>query len=63
MKILVIEDDQTTRKFIAKALEQEGFIVDNSGDGKEGLIFHVLQGFWYRFLIDSLIYENKKKRN
>lgn len=26
-------------------------------DGKEGLIFHFLQGFWYRFLIDAKIYE------
>jgi glycosyltransferase involved in cell wall biosynthesis len=26
-------------------------------DGKEGLIFHVLQGFWFRFLVDSLICE------
>ena len=28
-------------------------------DGKEGLIFHILQGFWFRFLVDSLIYERK----
>jgi len=28
-------------------------------DGKEGLIFHFLQGFWYRFLIDAKIYERK----
>jgi hypothetical protein len=26
-------------------------------DGKEGLIFHFLQGFWYRFLVDAKIYE------
>lgn len=26
-------------------------------DGIEGLIFHVLQGFWYRFLIDAKLYE------
>jgi len=30
-------------------------------DGKEGLIFHFLQGFWYRFLIDAKIYELQKK--
>lgn len=28
-------------------------------DGKEGMIFHFLQGFWYRFLIDAKIYEMK----
>lgn len=34
-------------------------------DGKEGLIFHFLQGFWYRFLVDAKIYEKRiilKKR-
>lgn len=29
-------------------------------DGIPGLTFHFLQGFWYRFLIDCLIYEKKK---
>jgi glycosyltransferase involved in cell wall biosynthesis len=28
-------------------------------DGKAGLIFHFLQGFWFRFLVDSKIYESK----
>jgi glycosyltransferase involved in cell wall biosynthesis len=33
-------------------------------DGKEGLIFAVLQAFWYRFLVDAKIYEhNKSNRN
>ncbi|NEZ59934.1 glycosyltransferase family 2 protein [Leptolyngbyaceae cyanobacterium CCMR0082] len=26
-------------------------------DGTEGLIFHFLQGFWYRFLVDAKLYE------
>ncbi|RJR28188.1 glycosyltransferase family 2 protein [candidate division WWE3 bacterium] len=29
-------------------------------DGKEGLIFAVLQAFWYRFLVDAKIYERQK---
>lgn len=29
-------------------------------DGKEGLIFHFLQGFWFRFLVDAKIYELRK---
>ncbi len=29
-------------------------------DGKEGLIFHFLQGCWYRFFVDAKIYEAKK---
>jgi len=32
-------------------------------DGKEGLIFHFLQGFWYRFLVDAKIYEKLKVQN
>ncbi|NEQ52811.1 MAG: glycosyltransferase family 2 protein, partial [Leptolyngbya sp. SIO3F4] len=26
-------------------------------DGVEGLVFHFLQGFWYRFLVDAKLYE------
>ena len=26
-------------------------------DGKEGQIYHFLQAYWYRFLVDSMIYE------
>lgn len=29
-------------------------------DGKEGFIWHFLQGFWYRYLVDAKIYELKK---
>ncbi|MEE3892696.1 glycosyltransferase family 2 protein [Priestia megaterium] len=29
-------------------------------DGKEGLVFHFLQGYWYRFLVDSKIYESQQ---
>ncbi len=31
-------------------------------DGKKGLIFHFLQAFWYRFLVDAKLYEAEKKR-
>jgi glycosyltransferase involved in cell wall biosynthesis len=27
-------------------------------DGKAGLIYHFLQGFWYRFLVDAKLYEH-----
>lgn len=30
-------------------------------DGYPGLIWHFLQGFWYRFLVDAKIYEIEKK--
>jgi glycosyltransferase involved in cell wall biosynthesis len=29
-------------------------------DGMEGLIFHFLQGFWYRFLVDAKLYQHYK---
>ncbi|UOR04485.1 glycosyltransferase family 2 protein [Hymenobacter aerilatus] len=28
-------------------------------DGKPGLIWHFLQGFWYRFLVDAKLYEHR----
>ena len=31
-------------------------------DGREGLIFHFLQGCWYRFLIDCEIFERRGRR-
>lgn len=30
-------------------------------DGKSGLVWYVLQAFWYRFLVDAKIYELRKK--
>ncbi len=38
--------------FIYRYFLRMGFI-----DGKQGLMWHFLQGFWYRFLIDAKIYE------
>lgn len=32
-------------------------------DGREGLIFHVLQGFWYRFLVDAKLTEVRQYMN
>ena len=31
-------------------------------DGKEGLIFHFLQGFWYRFLVDAKLFEHEHQQ-
>jgi len=28
-------------------------------DGVEGMVFHFLQGFWFRFLVDSILYEQR----
>ena len=31
-------------------------------DGRQGLVFHFLQGFWYRFLVDAYILEARRNR-
>ncbi|MEM8525657.1 MAG: glycosyltransferase family 2 protein [Bacteroidota bacterium] len=40
--------------FIYRYFIRLGFL-----DGKAGLVFHFLQGFWFRFLIDSVIVEKQ----
>lgn len=42
--------------FIYRYIIKLGFL-----DGGEGLIWHFLQGFWYRFLVDAKIYEIQKR--
>ncbi len=37
MRLLLLEDDRRTADFIAKGLDQEGYAVDSSQDGEEGL--------------------------
>ena len=39
--------------FIYRYFFRLGFL-----DGAEGLIFHFLQGFWYRFLVDAKLFEH-----
>jgi glycosyltransferase involved in cell wall biosynthesis len=43
--------------FFYRYIIQLGFM-----DGKRGLIFHFLQAFWYRFTVDSMIYELRNKK-
>lgn len=40
--------------FIYRYFFRLGFL-----DGKEGLVFHFLQGYWYRFLVDAKIHEHE----
>lgn len=37
------------------------FILGGFLDGKQGFMWHFLQGFWYRFLVDAKIWELKRK--
>lgn len=42
--------------FFLRYILKGGFL-----DGKEGFIWHILQGFWYRMLVDAKIYELKTR--
>lgn len=49
--------------FLYRYIFRFGFL-----DGKKGLVWHFLQGFWYRFLVDAKIYDiyrraGKQKEN
>ena len=46
-----------TLYFLYRYFLKAGFL-----DGREGLIWHFLQGFWYRFLVDAKIFELEKFR-
>ncbi len=41
--------------FLYRYVLKAGFL-----DGKEGFVWHILQSFWYRMLVDAKIYELKK---
>jgi glycosyltransferase involved in cell wall biosynthesis len=41
--------------FLYRYIWKRGFL-----DGREGLIFYVLQTFWFRFLVDAKLYERRK---
>ena len=39
MRVLIIEDEETLRNQIVERLQEEGFAIDATGDGEEGLYF------------------------
>jgi len=41
--------------FLYRYILRAGFL-----DGMEGLVFHVLQGFWYRFYVDAKLWELRR---
>lgn len=61
LKIKYIKSPLFVRPFInffLRYILKGGFL-----DGKEGFIWHILQGFWYRMLVDTKIFEIKKQFN
>ncbi len=53
-KILVIEDDKTTRDFIAKGLNEAGFTVDIADNGRDGL-FHAVDSEYGAIILDRML--------
>lgn len=59
LKIKYIKTPLFIRPFInffLRYILKAGFL-----DGKEGFLWHILQGFWYRMLVDAKIFELKKQ--
>ena len=53
-KILVIEDDSDTRAFIAKGLGEQGHVVDQSSEGRDGL-FMASDGSYDLIILDRML--------
>jgi two-component system, OmpR family, response regulator len=53
-KILVIEDDSDTRAFIAKGLGEQGHVVDQSCEGRDGL-FMASDGSYDLIILDRML--------
>lgn len=59
LKVKYIKAPLFVRPFINFTLRyvlRAGFL-----DGREGFLWHMFQGFWYRMLVDAKIYELKKR--
>lgn len=53
-KILVVEDDETTADYIAKGLEEQGYVVDRASDGRDGL-FHATDATYAAIVLDRML--------
>ncbi|MDN3678887.1 response regulator transcription factor [Vibrio tapetis subsp. quintayensis] len=54
MKILIIEDDSTTREFVCKGLQEHGYTVDQAEDGKKGLMM-ALSSEYQLVILDRML--------
>lgn len=54
MRILVIEDNLTTRQYLQKALKEQGYEVDLAENGQDGL-FLALEGDYQLILLDRML--------
>jgi two-component system OmpR family response regulator len=53
-KILLVEDDAATAEFIAKGLEEAGFLVDSAANGRDGL-FLATDGGYSCIVLDRML--------
>ena len=53
-RLLIVEDDQATRDFIAKGFGEEGYVVEVAPDGREGL-YHATDGGFDAVVLDRLL--------
>jgi len=54
MRILLIEDDKETAKYIVQGLQESGHIVDHAEDGREGL-FYSTENQYEILIIDRML--------
>lgn len=54
MRILLIEDDKETAKYILNGLKEDGHIIDVSEDGKDGL-FMAMEGSYDVMIFDRML--------
>ncbi|MDX1742407.1 MAG: response regulator transcription factor [Ruegeria sp.] len=53
-RLLIVEDDEDTREFIAKGFGEEGYIVEAAEDGREGL-YHATDGGFDAVVLDRML--------
>jgi len=56
MRVLLIEDDPETSRFIRKGLEEAGHVLDHAGDGKQGLLL-ALDAEYDAVVVDRMLPE------
>ncbi|NVO54978.1 response regulator transcription factor [Rhodobacteraceae bacterium B1Z28] len=53
-RLLIVEDDEDTRDFIAKGFSEEGYVVEVAADGREGL-YHATDGGFDAIVLDRML--------
>jgi two-component system OmpR family response regulator len=54
VKILIVEDDKTTREFLQKALTEQGYAVEVAADGQDGL-FQAMELHFDLIILDRML--------